>query len=119
MFKTRITELLGIKYPITQGGMMWISRAELVSAVSNAGALGILTAFTLPPPAELVTEIKKTKTLTDKPFGVNITLLPTLRPVDIDGYVNAVIDSGVKIGETAGRNPEQYRERLKAAGGKV
>jgi nitronate monooxygenase len=119
MFKTRITELLGIKYPITQGGMMWLSRAELVAAVSNAGALGILTAFTFPTPAELAAEIKKTKALTDKPFGVNITLLPTLRPVDIDGYVNAAIDSGVKIVETAGRNPEQYMERLKTAGVKV
>jgi NAD(P)H-dependent flavin oxidoreductase YrpB (nitropropane dioxygenase family) len=119
MFKTRITELLDIKYPITQGGMMWISRAELVSAVSNAGALGILTAFTFPDPKGLVAEIKKTRKLTDKPFAVNITLLPTLRPVDVDGYVNAVIDSGVKIVETAGRNPEQYMERFKAAGVKV
>jgi len=119
MFKTRITELFGIKYPITQGGMMWISRAELVAAVSNAGGLGIITAFTFPTPQELAVEIKKTKELTDKPFGVNITLLPTLRPVDIDGYVNAVIDSGVKIVETAGRNPEPYMERFKAAGVKV
>src|SRR4030066_1415682 len=119
MLKTRITELLGIKYPITQGGMMWLSRAERVAAVSNAGALGILTAFTFPTPAELVTEIKKTKTLTDKPFGVNITLLPTLRPVDIDGYFNTVIDTGIKIVETAGRSPEAYIERLKAAGIKV
>jgi NAD(P)H-dependent flavin oxidoreductase YrpB (nitropropane dioxygenase family) len=119
MFKTRITELLGIKYPITQGGMMWISRAELVSAVSNAGGLGIITAFTFPTPKELAAEIKKTRGLTDKPFGVNITLLPTLRPVDIDGYINTVIDSGIKIVETAGRSPEPYMERLKAAGVKV
>jgi NAD(P)H-dependent flavin oxidoreductase YrpB (nitropropane dioxygenase family) len=119
MFKTRITELFGIKYPITQGGMMWISRAELVAAVSNAGGLGIITAFTFPTPQELAAEIKKTRELTDRPFGVNITLLPTLRPVDIDGYVNAVIDSGVKIVETAGRSPEPYMERLKAAGVKV
>jgi len=119
MFKTHITELFGIKYPITQGGMMWISRAELVAAVSNAGGLGIITAFTFPTPQELAVEIKKTRELTDKPFGVNITLLPTLRPVDIDGYVNAVIDSGVKIVETAGRNPEPYMERFKAAGVKV
>jgi NAD(P)H-dependent flavin oxidoreductase YrpB (nitropropane dioxygenase family) len=119
MFKTRITDLLGIKYPITQGGMMWISRAELVSAVSNAGALGILTAFTFSDPKELIAEVKKTRELTDKPFGVNITLLPTLRPVDVDGYVSAVIDSGVKIVETAGRNPEQFMQRFKAAGIKV
>ena len=119
MLKTRITELLGIKYPITQGGMMWVSRAELVAAVSNAGALGIIAAFTFPTPQELAAEIKKTRTLTDKPFGVNITLLPTLRPRDIDGYISAVIDSGVKIVETAGRNPEQYMPRFKAAGVKV
>ena len=119
MIKTRITELLGIKYPIIQGGMMWISRAELVAAVSNAGGLGIITAFTFPTPDELAAEIKKTKELTDKPFGVNVTLLPTLRPVDIDGYFNAVIDAGIKIVETAGRSPEQYMERIKAAGIKV
>ena len=119
MFKTRITELFDIKYPITQGGMMWISRAELVAAVSNAGGLGIITAFTFPTPQELADEIKKTRELTDKPFGVNITLLPTLRPVDIDGYLNTVIDSGVKIVETAGRSPEPYMERLKGAGVKV
>lgn len=119
MFETRITELFGIKYPIIQGGMMWISRAELVSAVSNAGGLGILTAFTHPTPEELAAEIKRTKELTDKPFGVNITLLPTLRPIDIDGYLDTVINAGVKIVETAGRNPEQYMGRLKSAGVKV
>jgi len=119
MFKTRITELFGIKYPIIQGGMMWISRAELAAAVSNAGGLGIITAFTFPTPQELAAEIKKAKELTDKSFGVNITLLPTLRPVDIDGYFNAVIDAGIKIVETAGRSPEPYMERLKAAGIKV
>lgn len=119
MFKTRITELFGIKYPIIQGGMMWVSRAELVAAVSNAGGLGIITAFTFPTPQELAAEIKKTRELSDKPFGVNITLLPTLRPVDIDGYFNTVIDAGIKIVETAGRSPEPYMERLKAAGMKV
>jgi NAD(P)H-dependent flavin oxidoreductase YrpB (nitropropane dioxygenase family) len=119
MFKTRVTELFGIKYPIIQGGMMWVSRAELVAAVSNAGGLGILTAFTFPTPQELAAEIKKTKALTDKPFGVNITLLPTLRPVDIDGYLSTVIDSGIRIVETAGRSPEPYMERFKAAGIKV
>ena len=97
MLKTRITELLGIKYPIIQGGMMWVSRAELVSAVSNAGGLGVITAFTFPTPDQLAAEIKRTRDLTDKPFGVNITLLPTLRPVDIDGYIHTVIKSGIKI----------------------
>ena len=119
MFKTRITEFFGIKYPIVQGGMMWISRAELVAAVSNAGCLGIITAFTSPTPQELAVEIKKARALTEKPFGVNITLLPTLRPVDIDGYFNTIIDAGIKIVETAGRSPEPYMERLKAAGIKV
>ncbi|MGQ9546148.1 MAG: NAD(P)H-dependent flavin oxidoreductase [Dehalococcoidia bacterium] len=119
MFKTRITELFNIKYPIIQGGMLWVSRAELVAAVSNAGGLGILSAFTFPTPDELATEIKKTRALTKKPFGVNITLLPSLRPVDIDSYLNAVINSGIKIVETAGRSPERYMERLKAAGVKV
>ena len=119
MFKTRITELFGIKYPIIQGGMMWVSRAKLVAAVSNAGGLGIITAFTFPTPQELAAEIKETRGLTDKPLGVNITLLPTLRPVDIDGYLNTVIDTGIKIVETAGRSPEPYMERLKAAGIKV
>ena len=114
MFTTRITELFGIKHPIIQGGMMWISRAELVAAVSNAGGLGILTAFTFPTLEELAAEIRKTRQLTDKPFGVNITLLPTLRPVDIDGYLDTVISSGVRIVETAGRSPEPYMERLKA-----
>jgi NAD(P)H-dependent flavin oxidoreductase YrpB (nitropropane dioxygenase family) len=119
MFKTRITELFGIKYPIIQGGMLWISRAELVAAVSEAGGLGILTAFTFPTPEELDAEIKKTRALTDKPFGVNVTLLPTLRPVDIDGYLDTVINSGIQIVETAGRSPEPYMERLKSAGVKV
>jgi len=116
MFKTRITELLGIKHPIIQGGLMRVSRAELVAAVSNAGGLGIMCAFTFGSPEELAAEIKKTRELTDKPFGVNITLLPTLRPVDIEGYIDAVAREGVKIVETAGRSPEPYMERIKAAG---
>ena len=119
MFKTRITELFGIEYPIVAGGMMRVSRAELVAAVSNAGGLGIITAFTFPTPEELATEIKKTRDLTDKPFGVNISLLPTLRPISIDAYLDTVIGEEIKIVETAGRNPEPYVERLKAAGIKI
>lgn len=119
MFKTRITELFNIEYPIIQGGMMWISRAELVSAVSNAGGLGIITAFTFSNTKDLAAEIQRTRDLTDMPFGVNITLMPTFRPVDIDGYIDTVIDSGVRIVETAGRSPEPYMERLKSAGVKV
>lgn len=117
--KTRITELFGVDYPIIQGGMMWVSRAELVAAVSNAGGLGILSALTFPSPEELAAEIKRTRELTDKTFGVNITLLPTLRPKDIDGYFDVVIKGGIKVVETAGRSPEPYMERLKAAGVKV
>jgi len=119
MFKTRITELFNIEYPIIQGGMMWISRAELVAAVSNAGGLGILAALALATPEDLAAEIKKTRELSDKPFGVNITLLPTLRPRDIDGYFDVILKAGVKIVETAGRNPEPYMKRLKDADVKV
>ena len=119
MFKTKITEMLGIKYPIIQGGMQWISRAELVSAVSNAGGLGILSALTFPSPEELAAEIKKTKSLTDKPFGVNLTILPTLRPINYDAYIDAISQGGVKIVETAGRSPEPYMERFKVEGIKV
>ena len=117
--KTRITELFGVDYPIIQGGMMWVSRAELVAAVSNAGGLGILSALTFPSPEELAAEIKRTRELTDKTFGVNITLLPTLRPKDIDGYFDVVIKGGIKVVETAGRSPGPYMERLKVAGVKV
>jgi len=116
MFKTKVTEMLGIEYPIIQGGMQWIARAELVSAVSNAGGLGILSALTFPSPEELAAEIKKTKNLTKKPFGVNLTFLPTLRPVNYDAYIDAISQEGVRIMETAGRSPEPYMKQLKAAG---
>ena len=119
MFKTRVTELFGIKYPIIQGGMQWVARAELAAAVSNAGGLGILSALTFPTPEELAAEIRKARGLTDKPFGVNVTFLPTLRPVNIDGYIDVIIEEGVKIVETAGRNPEPYMERFKSAGIKI
>ena len=119
VFKTKVTELLGIDHPIIQGGMMWISRAELVAAVSNAGGFGILTALTFESPEELADEITKTRGLTDKPFGVNLTLLPTLIPKNYDAYIDTIIDSGIEIVETAGRNPEPYMERLKSADIKV
>jgi NADH:quinone reductase (non-electrogenic) len=119
MFNNRLTELLGIQYPIIQGGMQWISRAELVGAVSNAGGLGMLSALTYSSPEELADEIKKTRVITDKPFGVNLTLLPTMRPANIDGYIDAIVDEGVKIVETAGRSPEPYMQKLKAAGIRV
>ncbi len=119
MFNNRLTELLGIQYPIIQGGMQWISRAELVGAVSNAGGLGILSALTFLSPKELADEIKKTRGITDQPFGVNLTLLPTMRPANIDGYIDVIVDESVKIVETAGRSPEPYMQKLKAADIKV
>ena len=117
--KTRITELLGIRYPIVQGGMMWVGRAELAAAVSNAGALGTLTALTQPTPEALRDEIARVRSMTEHPFGVNLTILPTIKPVPYDEYVQAIIESGVKIVETAGRNPEPYMPAFKAAGVKV
>jgi nitronate monooxygenase len=119
MLKTRFTEMFGIEHPIIQGGMQWIGRADFVASVSNAGALGILTALTQPSPDDLRREIDKTRGLTKKPFGVNLTILPTLRPVPYDDYLEAIIDSGVKIIETAGRSPEPYMARLKASGIRV
>jgi nitronate monooxygenase len=113
MFKTRVTEMLRIKYPILQGAMHLISRAELVAAVSNAGGLGILASTTFPTAKELVAEIQKTRSLTDKPFGVNINLFPTMRPVNLEGYIDALIDEDVSVVETSGRNPEPYMDRFK------
>lgn len=116
MIKTRVTEALGIRHPVIQGGMQWVGLAEMASAVSNAGGLGILTALTQPTPAALVREIARCRAMTDAPFAVNLTILPTIKPVPYDDYMAAIIDSGVKIVETAGRNPEPYLPALKAAG---
>ena len=117
--KTRITELLGIEYPIVQGGMQWVGYAELASAVSNAGGLGILTGLTQPTPEDLTREIERCREMTDRPFGVNLTILPTIKPVPYDEYAQAIAESGVKIVETAGRNPERFMAGFKAAGIKV
>ena len=117
--KTRITKLLGIEHPIIQGGMQWVGLAELASAVSNAGGLGIITALTQPTPENLLKEIERCQLQTDKPFGVNLTILPTIKPVPYDEYAQAIVDSGVKIVETAGRNPEPYLPQFKQAGIKV
>jgi NAD(P)H-dependent flavin oxidoreductase YrpB (nitropropane dioxygenase family) len=117
--KTRITELLGIEHPIIQGGMQWVGLAELASAVSNAGGLGIITALTQPTPEDLLKEIERCQSMTDKPFGVNLTILPTIKPVPYDEYAQAIVGSGVKIVETAGRNPEPYLPLFKEAGIKV
>ena len=119
MFKTRITEMFNIEYPIIQGAMLWLSRAEFVAAVSNAGGLGIIASLTFPTARELRDEIRKTKSLTDKPFAVNITLLPTMRPANYEQYIDVAINEGVKIIETAGRSPEPYMKPLKDAGVKV
>lgn len=119
MLKTRITELLGIEHPVVQGGMQWVGRAELAAAVSNAGALGILTGLTQPSPEALTKEIARTRGMTDRPFGVNLTILPTLKPVPYDEYAQAIVEAGIKIVETAGRNPEPYLPMFKKHGVKV
>lgn len=113
MFQTRITEMLGIKYPIIQGGMMWLGTAELAAAVSNAGGLGFVTAGCYPSPEEFRAAIRKAKTLTDKPFGVNITAMPSFKPVDKGALVDVAISEGVTALETAGRDTEQLVERIK------
>lgn len=119
MLRTRFTETFGVEHPIVQGGMMWVGRAELVAAVANAGGLGFITALTQPTPDELRNEIARTRELTDKPFGVNITILPSINPPPYAEYVQAIIDSGVKIVETAGSNPEPYLPYYHDAGIKV
>lgn len=117
--KTRITELFGIEHPIIQGGMHYVGYAELASAVSNAGGLGIITGLTLKTPENLADEIARCHEMTDKPFGVNLTFLPIVDAPDYKGLVQAVIDGGVKIVETAGNNPAEYLPALKEAGIKV
>jgi nitronate monooxygenase len=114
--KTRFTELCGIEHPIVQGGMMWVGRAELAAAVSNAGGLGILTALTQPTPDDLRREIDRCRTMTDKPFGVNLTILPSVNPPPYAEYRQAIIDSGVKIVETAGHKPQEHVDEFKAHG---
>lgn len=114
--RTRITELLGIEHPIVQGGMHFVGLAELASAVSNAGGLGILTGLTQPSPADLGREIERCRSMTDRPFGVNLTFLPTLREPDYSGYIRALVDGNVRIVETAGNNPGKWLPMLKEAG---
>jgi nitronate monooxygenase len=117
--KTRITELFGIEHPIIQGGMHYVGFAEMAAAVSNAGGLGIITALTQRTPEALAQEIARCRKMTDKPFGVNLTFLPSVTPPDYPGYIRAVIDGGVKIVETAGNNPQKWMPILKEAGIKV
>lgn len=117
--KTRITEMFGIEHPIIQGGMHYVGFAELAAAVSNAGGLGTITGLTQKTPEDLANEIARCKDMTDKPFAVNLTFLPTVSAPDYPGYVKAIIDGGVPVVETAGRNPQQVMPYLKDAGIKV
>ena len=117
--KTRITELFGIEHPIIQGGMHFVGLAELAAAVSNAGGLGLITGLTQRTPELLANEIARCRTMTDKPFGVNLTFLPSVTPPDYPGYVKAIIDGGVRAVETAGNNPAKWMPMLKEAGIKV
>lgn len=114
--RTRVTEQLGIRYPIIQGGMQWVGLAELASAVSNAGGLGLLTALTQPTPEALRAEIARCRTMTDQPFGVNLTILPAIKPPPYAEYVQVIIDSGIKIVETAGNSPKEFIAKFKEAG---
>ncbi len=117
--KTRFTELFGVEHPIAQGGMQWVGKAELVAAVANAGALGFLTALTQPTPEALAKEIARTREMTDKPFGVNLTILPAMTPPPYAEYRAAIIESGIKIVETAGYKPQEHVDHFKAHGVKV
>jgi NAD(P)H-dependent flavin oxidoreductase YrpB (nitropropane dioxygenase family) len=114
--RTRVTEQLGIAYPIIQGGMQWVGVAELAAAVSNAGGLGILTALTQPTPEDLGREIARTRRMTDKPFGVNLTILPSIKPPPYADYVEAIVEGGVRIVETAGNSPREFIARFKERG---
>ena len=117
--KTRITEMFGIEHPIIQGGMHWVGFAEMAAAVSNAGGLGIITGLTQRTPADLANEIAKCRDMTDKPFGVNLTFLPSVNTPDYPGYMKAIIEGGVKVVETAGNNPSQVVGPLHDAGIKI
>ncbi len=119
MIETRLTRMLGIQHPIISSGMMRVSTAEFVASVANSGALGFLTALTLPTPEELTKEIERTRDMTDKPFGVNLTILPSLKPVPYPEYAAAIIDSGIKLVETAGRSPEPFMPHFEKAGVQV
>src|SRR6185295_17438209 len=119
MIKTRFTELVGVEHPIVQGGMQWVGRAELVAAVANAGALGLITALTQPTPEDVTKEIARCRDMTDKPFGVNLTILPAIKPPPYAEYRQAIIEAGIKIVETAGNKPIEHVEEFKKHGIKV
>jgi NAD(P)H-dependent flavin oxidoreductase YrpB (nitropropane dioxygenase family) len=119
MLKTRFTEMFGVEHPIAQGGMQWVGRATLVSAVANAGALGFITALTQPTPEALTEEIARCRDWTDKPFGVNLTILPSIKPPPYAEYRQAIIEAGIKIVETAGNKPQEHVDEFKKHGIKV
>lgn len=119
MIETKLTRMLGIQHPIISSGLMRVSTAELVAPVANAGALGFLTALTQPTPEELIREIERTREMTDNPFGINLTILPSVKPVPYPEYAQAIIDSGIKLVETAGRSPEPFMPHFNAAGVRV
>ncbi|WP_229052512.1 nitronate monooxygenase family protein [Aeromicrobium sp. Leaf350] len=119
MVKTRFTETFGIAHPIVQGGMQWVGTADLAAAVSNGGGLGLITALTQPTPEALTNEIARCQALTDNPFGVNLTILPTIKPVPYDEYRDAIVEAGVRIVETAGSNPEPHMPYFRDHGVKV
>ncbi|MGH7023016.1 MAG: NAD(P)H-dependent flavin oxidoreductase, partial [Caulobacteraceae bacterium] len=119
MIRTRFTELFGVDHPIAQGGMQWVGRAGLVSAVANAGALGFITALTQPTPEYLTREIARCRDWTDKPFGVNLTILPAIKPPPYAEYRQAIIEAGVKIVETAGYKPQEHIDAFHEHGIKV
>jgi nitronate monooxygenase len=119
MIKTRFTELFGVDHPIAQGGMQWVGRAGLVSAVANAGALGFITALTQPTPEDLTREIAHCRELTNKPFGVNLTILPAIKPPPYAEYRQAIIEAGIKIVETAGYKPQEHIDAFHEHGIKV
>ena len=117
--RTRFTELFGVEHPIAQGGMQWVGKAELVAAVADAGALGFITALTQPTPEDLAKEIQRTRDLTDKPFGVNLTILPAIKPPPYAEYRAVIIEAGIKMVETAGYKPQEHVDHFKAHGVKV
>jgi nitronate monooxygenase len=119
MLKTRFTEMFGVEHPIVQGGMQWVGKAPLVAAVANAGGLGFITALTQPTPEDLAKEIARCQEMTDKPIGVNLTILPAIKPPPYAEYRQAIIESGVKIVETAGYKPQEHVNHFKEHGIKV
>lgn len=117
--RTRFTEVFGVEHPVVQGGMQWVGRAELVAAVAQAGGLGFLTALTQPTPEDLAREIARCRELTDKPFGVNLTILPSIEPPPYDEYRRVIVEAGIPVVETAGSNPEPHLPLFHEHGVKV